>query len=115
MSTSTVNVACPRCAADIVCTLEIKGGNTGPKPGGIHLDVSANVVDLAARFADHYEAAGHITAADKLLLSVVDCVAPGRNGVSGTTGTLIDGEITPIGVDFVKPWLMTTTPEKELP
>jgi hypothetical protein len=61
MAVGTVDVDCPRCDQQITCSVEatprpLKPGRRKPDSAA-HLDL--RVVDLADRFAEHYEAAGH--------------------------------------------------------
>jgi hypothetical protein len=57
MQTQPIGVACPRCALDIACTVEVK---LLAKPGTKGVP-ELRLVDLADRFAEHYKAAGHTT------------------------------------------------------
>lgn len=54
---ATVDIDCPRCDNPITCNVEATP--RAPKPGAKTADF--RVVDLADRFAEHYETAGHTT------------------------------------------------------
>lgn len=56
---ATVNVDCPRCADPT--TLNVEATPLPPKPGAKTAKLDLKVVDLADRFAEHYQAAGHTT------------------------------------------------------
>lgn len=57
MAAGTATVDCPRCDDPITVTIEAK--TSTPKPGAKTAAVDLHVVDLADRFAEHYQAAGH--------------------------------------------------------
>lgn len=58
-SLGTAAVDCPRCDDKIHVTLEA-GEATTPKPGAKTVDLPIRIVDLADRFAEHYQTAGHV-------------------------------------------------------
>jgi hypothetical protein len=65
MTVTTVDIDCPRCDDKITCSVEATP--RAPKPGHPEADtlnLDLRVVDLANRFAEHYEAAGHTTPAN---------------------------------------------------
>lgn len=55
----TIDIDCPRCDDPITCN--VQATPLPPKPGANTADVSLRVTDLADRFAEHYQAAGHTT------------------------------------------------------
>ena len=57
----TAEVDCPRCDDKIVVTIEAGTPETS-KPGAKTIPVPVRIVDLADRFAEHYETAGHTSA-----------------------------------------------------
>lgn len=57
MAAGTATVDCPRCDDKIKVAIELAPPT--PKPGAKIADVDVHVLDLADRFAEHYQAAGH--------------------------------------------------------
>lgn len=54
---ATANVDCPRC--DDTITVNVETTMRPPKPGAKTAQADLRIVDLAERFTEHYQAAGH--------------------------------------------------------
>lgn len=56
----TAEVDCPRAGCDDKITVTLEAGTPKPpKPGAKSVKVPVRIADLADRFAEHYQAAGH--------------------------------------------------------